>query len=540
MSRALKWLVGVVAALVLVVVAALIAVPFLVDTLRVQALIASNASQALGRPVKFRSMSISVLPLPAVALHGLEIAEDPQFGTTPFVQLETGKVRLKLGPLLTGRVELGDIELKKPVITVVQAADGRMNISTLGTGAREPKPGERPPRGGGGGTGAAGALASKISIDHGTVAYIAHAKGGVTSQYRVEDLDLTLTGGGPQIAFKSDFKVKPGDLAVKVADGQVALNGGKPLTDAQLRGVVTIDGKDIGDLAKNALGPTPVFGGALKGKLALSGTLGAPAVSGDIEVTKPSVTQGQPTCSEPKRRTLTLGTLKLNAGYRDQVLASRPLTTSLGEGTITGQLSLSLAPGMRTQISDLGIKAVPLEKVLVDYLCEGYAITGPLDLAGGATFSAQDLWHTLSGPGTLKIGHGKVVGRQALALLSGIVRVGGAVSALLSNDLPNLGDSPLEFESITGTYQIVNGVITTRDLLYTSKPMKVAIAGSFGFATRNMDLDMTISHGRGDLKAKVTGNASSPSIRVNPATILRDVDKGKIDKGLGDLLKKIK
>ena len=540
MSRALKWLVGVVAALVLVVVAALIAVPFLVDTLRVQALIASNASQALGRPVKFRSMSISVLPLPAVALHGLEIAEDPQFGTTPFVQLETGKVRLKLGPLLTGRVELGDIELKKPVITVVQAADGRMNISTLGTGAREPKPGERPPRGGGGGTGAAGALASKISIDHGTVAYIAHAKGGVTSQYRVEDLDLTLTGGGPQIAFKSDFKVKPGDLAVKVADGQVALNGGKPLTDAQLRGVVTIDGKDIGDLAKNALGPTPVFGGALKGKLALSGTLGAPAVSGDIEVTKPSVTQGQPTCPEPKRRTLTLGTLKLNAGYRDQVLASRPLTTSLGEGTITGQLSLSLGPGMRTQISDLGIKAVPLAKVLVDYLCEGYAITGPLDLAGGATFSAQDLWHTLSGPGTLKIGHGKVVGRQALALLSGIVRVGGAVSALLSNDLPNLGDSPLEFESITGTYQIVNGVITTRDLLYTSKPMKVAIAGSFGFATRNMDLDMTISHGRGDLKAKVTGNASSPSIRVNPATILRDVDKGKIDKGLGDLLKKIK
>ena len=540
MSRALKWLVGVVAALVLVVVAALIAVPFLVDTLRVQALIASNASQALGRPVKFRSMSISVLPLPAFAQHGLEIAEDPQFGTTPFVQLETGKVRLKLGPLLTGRVELGDIELKKPVITVVQAADGRMNISTLGTGAREPKPGERPPRGGGGGTGAAGALASKISIDHGTVAYIAHAKGGVTSQYRVEDLDLTLTGGGPQIAFKSDFKVKPGDLAVKVADGQVALNGGKPLTDAQLRGVVTIDGKDIGDLAKNALGPTPVFGGALKGKLALSGTLGAPAVSGDIEVTKPSVTQGQPTCPEPKRRTLTLGTLKLNAGYRDQVLASRPLTTSLGEGTITGQLSLSLAPGMRTQISDLGIKAVPLEKVLVDYLCEGYAITGPLDLAGGATFSAQDLWHTLSGPGTLKIGHGKVVGRQALALLSGIVRVGGAVSALLSNDLPNLGDSPLEFESITGTYQIVNGVITTRDLLYTSKPMKVAITGSFGFATRNMDLDMTISHGRGDLKAKVTGNASSPSIRVNPATILRDVDKGKIDKGLGDLLKKIK
>jgi len=55
-----------------------------------------------------------------------------------------------------------------------------------------------------------------------------------------------------------------------------------------------------------------------------------------------------------------------------------------------------------------------------------------------------------------------------------------------------------------------------------------------------MDLDMTITHGRGELKAKVTGPASSPAIRVNPATILREVDKGKIDKGLGDLLKKIR
>src|SRR6267378_78981 len=288
--RPVKWLVGVVAAVLVLVVAALILVPFLVDTPRVQALIASNASQALGRPVRFRSMSISVLPLPAVALHGLEIAEDPQFGTEPFLKLETGKVRLKLLPLLTGRVELGDVKLTKPVITVIQTADGRMNISTLGTGAgtKEPKAAERAPRGGGGTGGGGAALPAAISIEHGLVAYVARGKGGVTSQYRVDDLNLTLTGGAPQLAFKGDLKVKPGDLVVKIADGQVALDGGKPLTEAPLRGVVTLDGKDIGDLAKNALGPTPAFGGALKGKLALSGTLGAPAVAGDIELATPA------------------------------------------------------------------------------------------------------------------------------------------------------------------------------------------------------------------------------------------------------------
>jgi len=119
--------------------------------------------------------------------------------------------------------------------------------------------------------------------------------------------------------------------------------------------------------------------------------------------------------------------------------------------------------------------------------------------------------------------------------------VGGAVSSLLSSDVPNLGDSPLEFDSITGTYQIVNGVLNTKDLLYTSRAMKILIAGSYGFATERMDLDMTITHGRGELKAKVTGPASSPSIRVNPASILRDADRGgKVEKGLGDLLKKIR
>src|SRR6266403_4819 len=305
--RPVKWLVGVVAAVLVVVVAALILVPVLVDTPRVQALIASNASQVLGRPVKFRSMSISVLPLPAVALHGLEIAEDPQFGKEPFLKLETGKVRLKLLPLLTGRVELGDVKLTKPVITVIQTADGRMNISTLGTGAgtkeppSEPKAGARPPHGGSGTGGGGGALPAAISIEHGLVAYVAHGKGGVTSQYRVEDLNLTLTGGAPQFAFKGDLKVKPGDLVVKIADGRVALDG----------------------------------------------------------------------------------------------------------GTITGQLSLSLAPGMQVQLTDLAIKGLPLEKALVDYLCQGYAITGPMDLTGATSFSAHDVYHTLSGPGTLKIGRGK-------------------------------------------------------------------------------------------------------------------------------------
>jgi len=113
------------------------------------------------------------------------------------------------------------------------------------------------------------------------------------------------------------------------------------------------------------------------------------------------------------------------------------------------------------------------------------------------------------------------------------------VSSILSADVPSrVFDSPLEFESITGTYTLTNGVATTRDLLYTSRSMKVAIAGEYALPSGRMNLDMTVNHGRGELKAKVSGTAASPNISVSPASILKDVDPQKAQKGIQDLLKR--
>jgi hypothetical protein len=194
---------------------------------------------------------------------------------------------------------------------------------------------------------------------------------------------------------------------------------------------------------------------------------------------------------------------------------------------------------IRVQMADLGITNLPLEKILVDYLCQGYAITGPLELVGALTFDAHDALGTLSGPGRLRVGSGKVVGSQALALFGSVVRLGGAVSSILAADVPSsVLDSPLEFDSITGTYTLANGVATTRDLLYTSRSMKVAIAGNYALVSGRMNLDMTVTHDRGEFNAKLTGTAAAPNIAVSPASVLRDVDPQKVQKGIRDLLKR--
>jgi len=424
---------------------------------------------------------------------------------------------------------------------VVQAADGRLNISTLGTGSGSKSAGEpRPPAEGWRGPGASGAggatAISRVSVDGGIVTYIARGKGDALTQYRLEDLDVTITGGATQLSFKGDAKVQPGALALKLSDGVVALAAGKPLTEAGLRGKVALEGKDVKALTAAAAGPSPQIGGSLKAALTLGGTVGAPTASGEVQMSPLTVTQAQPSCPAPKERTLTIPSLKLATAYQGERLSARPLTASLADGTVTTQLTVTLGRGVHVQLADLGIKTLPLEKVLVDYLCQGYAITGPLDLTGGLAFDAADMLGTLTGPGQLKVGRGKVVGSQALALIGSVVRVGGAISALLSSDLPSdMFGSPLEFDSITGTYQITSGTATTKDLLYTSRAMKVLIAGDYGLASNRLNLDMTVTHNRGEIKAKITGTTSSPTIRVAPGSLIAP---DKAEKGIKDLLKR--
>jgi hypothetical protein len=231
-----------------------------------------------------------------------------------------------------------------------------------------------------------------------------------------------------------------------------------------------------------------------------------------------------------------LATLKAGAMWGNGRFRGEPTTAVLGDGTLTASLGLTLDGPLRVELRDLAVTALPLDALLVDFLCAGYAVTGPLDLTGSLSLGAPSVSSTLSGFVQLHIGAGKVVGKEALGFLSALVRVGGAVSALLSADLPwSLFSSPLDFDSITASVGIRNGVLTTHDLVYSSSVMRIAATGEYELATGRIDLNMVVNHGRGQAYARVTGTAESPSFHVTPSTILREVDPGKIGRGLKDL-----
>jgi uncharacterized protein YhdP len=538
-KRAGVWLLGIAAAVALVAGAAAIVLPYLVRTPRIQSLIAAQASQALGRPVTFSSMSVSLLPLPAVVLSGLRVAEDARFGTAPFLTLERGELRLRLRALVGGRIEFGDLILKKPVIAIAQDPQGRWNFATLGPGGAEPRAPSSRPRGGGSLPRPA-PVASDVRLVDGVVTVTARPAGRPPQTYRIDDLDAALHGGAGAATFTGSAKLQPGDVTVRIDDGRVT-QGGKPLGEAGLAGKVTIEGKQVKDLAALVLGRRePVVAAAVKGALALAGTVASPRATGEMALADVAVTHTVSRCPDPKQRTLKLRAVKLGVAWQDGQFSAAPVTTGVASGAISTNVVTTVERAAQVQVRDLVVRALPLEKVLVDFLCQGYAVTGPLDLTGAFTFEARDAWNTLGGAGRLTIGAGKVVGAQALTLLDGVVRL-GAMSSLLAADMPAaLFSSPLEFDSIVGTYHIAKGVVTTRDLLYTSRAMRVAVVGDYALGSGRVNLEVVINHGRGEMQAKVTGTATSPSIRVVPASPLRGVDPERARSGLDELLRRLR
>ena len=63
---------------------------------------------------------------------GVQVADDPDISTKPFIEANNVYTRLELMPLLARRIEVTEVVLDKPVIRIVQTRDGTFNVSTLG------------------------------------------------------------------------------------------------------------------------------------------------------------------------------------------------------------------------------------------------------------------------------------------------------------------------------------------------------------------------------------------------------------------------
>ena len=113
--------------IVLTVLAALFAVPFLVDWNDYRSEFEAQAAKIVGRPVRVAGkIDLSILPVPVLNVRGLRIADEFGKFDKPFAEIEGLNVILALPSLLSGTIEAKSIELDQPII--------RLKIDEFGEG----------------------------------------------------------------------------------------------------------------------------------------------------------------------------------------------------------------------------------------------------------------------------------------------------------------------------------------------------------------------------------------------------------------------
>ncbi|MBC7838512.1 MAG: AsmA family protein, partial [Nitrospiraceae bacterium] len=215
----MKIVIGLVIVVVLVV-GGILALPFLINLNKYQDQYKPLIEDALNRKIQLQDIRLTIWPRIGARVAGFTVLDDPAFGSGPFASLASLDIGVKLGPLLSGTVEVEEITLRNPVITVIKNKSGVLNGSTIGrTGVTVPKTPSRAPIPSTEGPLKILALLAvdQVSIAGGTLTYRDQSASKAT-EYIVQDMEILLQGVrlGQSPTLHVGMLVQPLNLPVKL------------------------------------------------------------------------------------------------------------------------------------------------------------------------------------------------------------------------------------------------------------------------------------------------------------------------------------
>ena len=230
----MKKILSAIGVLLVLLIAAVLIGPGLVDWNQYKADIQAQAKKLTGRALTINGdIRITVLPAPALIANDVSLANVPGAAAKSMVSLKYLEVRVAMAPLLGGRIKVQQIKLVDPVIELEVLADGSNNW-TFEAGKEDTAPVTSPGPPPGTGTGsvvpgteeAAEAVSvppvalDNFTIQNGTLIY-RDAKAGTVE--RVENINANIAAASLAGPFKSDgaFRVRGISLTYDVNVGEI-------------------------------------------------------------------------------------------------------------------------------------------------------------------------------------------------------------------------------------------------------------------------------------------------------------------------------
>lgn len=527
----MKVLIGLLVVVVLLA-GGVFALPFLVDLNKYQDQYKPHIEDALNRKIQLQDIRLTVWPRVGARMAGFAVLDDPAFSSGPFASLSSLDVGVKLMPLLSGKVEVEEITLHAPVITVIKNKNGVLNASTIGRkGVPVPeKPSRAPIPSTEGPLKILALLAvDRVSIDGGKLTYRDLSTANPT-EYVLQDLELLLRevrlGQTPHLHFAS--LVQPFNMPVKL-DG----------TFGPLKEELDIDAINF------QLG---------MGKTDFTITGNAAGNDATVNISSPVINTANLPLTLPVKKPVEIKNLQIVADVKGQEAKLSSLSFQLFDGEVKGQgkmIAGAEGPPFKGGVTIQGLQLGPALSAVADTPVSVSGTAGTDLSLQGRGFSMPQLTKALEGAGHLAVKDGKIEGVNLLQEVASALKVVGM----------SLGDAKATaFSTIETDLAIKQGVINVQRLLMDSHDFQATGGGTIGFDQKlnlivNLNLSQDVSQklaaaspvvkialkeGRVSLPLTITGTAQAPSYGVDVKGLSGKVQeqvKKKVEETVGGLLK---
>jgi AsmA protein len=466
---------------VVLVVGVILALPFLIDLNKYQDQYKPIIEEALNRKVQLQDIRLTIWPRIGARVAGFVVLDDPAFGSSSFTSLASLDVGVKLMPLLSGKVEVEEITLHNPIITVIKNKNGVLNVSTIGrTGVKLPHTPSRAPVPSTEGPLKILALLAvdRVSILGGTLTY-RDLSASEPTEYILQDMEILLQSVrlGQSPSLHVGMLVQPFILPVKL-DGSFG-----PLKES-----ADIDAVNL----QLALGKTDF---TITGK-----TVGHNA---NLNISAPVINTANLPIALPLQKPVDIKKLQIAAEVRGQDFLLQNISFQLfdGQATAQGKTTSGLDPlPFNGNVAIQGIQLGPALNALATSQVSLSGTAGADLSMQGRGWSTSDLTKSLEGTGHVVVKDGKIEGVNLLQETISILKVAGI----------SIDDAKATvFSTIETDLAIKHGTIQVQRLLMDSHDFQATGGGTIGFdQTLNLIMSLNLSE---DLSLKIA--RSSPAAK---------------------------
>jgi hypothetical protein len=444
--------------------------------------LAQYASEAAGRDVSFESAHVAYADGLAVRVGGLQVAEDPNFGETEFLQLDEAFVGVRIWPALQRRIEVSSIRLDAPNIRVIQTKEG-FNFSSLGgettaavsEGASDAEQG-----------GTLAVAIAALEIIGGTISYEDRSSPDglriVIENFESSGTDLALEG---PIAVDFSGEVH----STKSEDAGLT---------SRIAGSVAIDSLETAAGTVHVTSPSlypAIFGVRLEEAATVPESLDELVV--DVILSENPEKAGyaiQVRSSEARLSGLDLTEIIVDLVYRDSKRGAEVKMDQISAGLVGGQVNLSGdvvlgEPGRSPFHLNSKIRSLDLDEIAHVLLSVPRGVVSGR-LGGDAAFTGDSLeWETLkkslAGSLNLEVGEGALEKVNILDSLIGRITADPLLGRLAGNSLREISAGVLNgnrtpFNGVDLAVEVVDGAVRAKDFSMSAGDFSIKADGTMG------------------------------------------------------------